>query len=391
MTNSKSPASPMDKLKQQQKQEPSVGSWASSPTRQQPAPVAPAQPQAVKASPLSTLASPSQVTGLSIIPVTSKDVEEMGEAHGPTVTSTTNRITEKFKVNNFGGLGEILTNVQIQADSLDLSEFTKKGLFAKVRRGLTDVRKLLYKRMNSANDAFTDLETRMSTQIAVLTEWNKDLAQLYQENYNNHVRLTADLEKAQQLEQQVKMALENFPAIDPNDPNAFAKSQQLQEAQNVLDMIQIKIDTWKRLRIICESHGPNLQTKQQAGRNAINTLRRLMTEMIPLIKMEFAMHLQNLEIQKTITLVDATQDLGNTVLTTAADSSRDAALAAATAMNTPMISTQTLQHIRTRMLEAVNGVSQIREQAQAQRAADDVEMEKSQQEYLKQLQSKGAI
>lgn len=103
------------------------------------------------------------------------------------------------------------------------------------------------------------------------------------------------------------------------------------------------------------------------------------------------MHLHNLEVQKSITLVDATTELGNAALTQSADSSRDAALAAARAANTPMISTSTLNHIRQRMLEAATGVNQIREAGEAQRAADAIEMKKSQEQYLAQLQDKGVV
>lgn len=343
-----------------------------------------------KSSPLQKLA-PNVTENQFLMPVKEADIDSLGEANSTAVMATTNKITEKFTVNNFGGMGDILTNVQIQADSLDLSEYAKKGLIGKLRRGVTDIRKLLYKRMTSANEAFTQLEVQIANQIGVLSEWSKDLASLYQENYQNHQRLTAQIRQGEAMEAQMRMAIDNFPAIDPADGDAFAKSQQLQEARTLLNSIQMKIDTWRRLQIICESHGPNLQHKQTAGRNAIATLKLLMTEMIPMVKMEFAMHLQNLEIQKTITLVDAATEMGNATLLQSADSSRDAALAAAKAANTPMISTQTLNHIRTRMLEAATGVNQIREDAQVQRAADAIEMEKSQAEYLKQLQSKGAL
>lgn len=326
-----------------------------------------------------------------LMPVKESDIDSLGEDNSSAVTATTNKITQKFTVNNFGGMGDILTNVQIQADSLDLSEYTKTGLVGKLRRGLTDVRKLLYKRMTSANEAFTELETKMANQIAVLSEWNKDLASLYQENYQNHQRLTKQIAMGVVMEAQMKMAISNFPVIDPSDADAFTKSQQLSEARTLLNLLQTKIDTWRRLQVICESHGPNIQHKQMAGRNSIDTLKRLMTEMIPMVKMEFAMHLQNLEIQKTITLTDAATELGNATLTQSADSSRDAALAAARAANTPMISTQTLNHIRTRMLEATAGVNQIRQEAQSQRDIDAVEMAKSQNEYLKQLQNQGAV
>lgn len=350
-------------------------------------------PVARPASPLANAAAPVDTNPPRFVrlPFSEADIEKLGEDNSSSVAATTNKITEKFTVNNFDGLGDILTNVQIQADSLDMSEYTKTGILGKLRRGLTDVRKVLYKRMTSAKEAFDDLETKIANQIAKLSEWNKDLALLYQENYNNHMRLTKQIQQGVELEAHMKAAIERFPAITADDPDAFIKSQQLQEAQTLLNLLQQKVDTWRRLQIICESHGPNIQSKQMAGRNAIDTLKRLMNEMIPMVKMEFAMHLQTLEIQKTIRLVDTTTELGNSTLTQSADASRNAAIAAAKSANTPMISTQTLNHIRTRMLEAATGVNQIRQEAQAQREADAQQMKDSQAEYLKQLQQQGAV
>ncbi len=334
-----------------------------------------------------TLATPQHLR----LPVTEADIDELGKDNSTSVRVTTDKIIDKFTVNNFEGLGDILTKVHIQADSLDVSEYAQKGIVGKMRRAFVDVRKMLYKRMNSANEAFNDLESKITDQVAVLSEWTKDLTALYQENYQNHLRLTRQIQQGESLLNQMEETVNNFPQIDPADPEAFIKSQQLQEARTLLNQLQIKIDTWNRLRIICESHGPNIQSKQQAGRNAIQTLKRLAEEMIPMVRMEFAMHLQNLEVQKSITLVDSVTELGNQTLTTAADSSRDAALAAARAANTPIISTSTLNHIRTRMLEAATGVNQIREQAQQTREADAVQLKASQAEYLTQLQKQGAV
>lgn len=349
-------------------------------------------PQAVN-SPLATrtnspLAKPNAKRPRDLLlPVRENEIDRLGEDVGKFVGETTNRITSKFTVNNFGDLGDILTDVQIQADSLDMSEFTKGGLFGKIKRGLVDIRKVLYKRMTSAQGAFSELEVRIANQIAVLSEWNKDLNELYLENIMNHKRLIGQIRMGNDLIAQVEGTIARFPDISPEDPDAFVLGQQLNEANTVLNMLQIKVDTWNRLKIICESHGPNIQHKQQAGRNAVSTLRRLLTEIIPMVKMEFALHLHNLQMQKTITLVDSTRTMGNNVLTANADSSAATAIAAAKSANESTISTEALDHIRAKMLEAATGVNDIRRDAQKQRETDAVHLQQSQKEYYTALNS----
>lgn len=323
--------------------------------------------------------------------VTVDELDQLGSETARNIGVTTDRITAKFSTSSFGELGDILYNVQTQANSLDVSDFTTKGVLGAIRRKTTNLKAMLQKRMQTAESAFDSLTTKMVESNAMLVEWEKDLDTLYNENYQNYLNLRGYLNRSQAIEASIAQTISNFPLIAVEDPDAFIKSQMVEEAKSVLNDAQIKSDTFRRQLVICENHGPVIKNKIRASSQQRRTLARMVNEMIPLIKLEFAMFKQNLEMQKSIQLVDSTRSLADSALRVSADSSRDAALAAAKAANTPIVSTSTLDHIRQRMLETVTGVQQIQDEAEKQRLADEEHMKKSQAEHLKQLQQHKAI
>lgn len=348
------------------------------------------------ASPLAALAKTSQNCPAEIqnqfrMPVTADQLDQLGVAEARNIGATTDRITAKFSTASFGALGDILHQVQTQANNLDVSDFTKSGIFGAIRRKTTDLKAMLQKRLQTAESAFDALSTKMTESASMLLEWERDLDDLYKENYQNYIGQRALLDKAVEIERQMQFAIDNFPLISNDDPDVFIKMQLVEEAKAMLNDAQIKADTFRRKIIICENHGPVIKNKIRASGQQRQTLARMVNEVIPLIKYEFAMFKQNLEMQKSIQLVDSSRTLADTTLKVSADSSRDAALAAARSANTPIISTDTLNHIRARMLETVTGVQQIQSDAEKQRKLDEEHMKQSQAEHLAQLQQHKAV
>lgn len=348
-------------------------------------------PMALMAKNVSTSNAPLALREQFRLPVTAEQLDQLGSASAKKIGATTDRITAKFSTSSFGELGDILHNVQTQANSLDVSEFTKTGLIGAIRRKTTNLKAMLQKRMQTAESAFDTLTTKMVESGSMLVEWEKDLDVLYTENYQNYLELRGFLNQCITIEQSIADTIANFPTITADDPDAFIKSQMLEEAKSTLNDARIKIDTLRRQIVICENHGPVIKNKMRASSQQRRTLGRMVNEMIPLIKLEFVMFKQNLEMQKSIQIVDSTRELADSALRVSADSSRDAALAAAKSANTPIVSTSTLDHIRQRMLETVTGVQQIEHDAEVQRVADEEHLKKTQAEYLTQLQQHKAI
>lgn len=323
--------------------------------------------------------------------ISDQDIEALGTDLPRGVTQTTDKIIQKMTVNRFGELGEILANVQLEVDKLNPDNFEPHGVIGWIQSKFTDLRKTLMLHFESAQEAFSQLESKMTQQITVHQEWIKDFDRLYVDNYEHYLSIVDTIKKSEGWERTLDTQIQNWPAIDPSDPDGPMKLQAKTEAEARLNRLRIKIDMFRRLKVITENNGPKIRSQQETSRTVIQTLNDTIVQAIPLIKMEFAMHLQSLDAMKSLSTVDQSRALANTSLQRSAESAKDAALHSAKTLNTAIISNDTLNLIRGKMLETITGVRQIQDQAQQQRLADAKAMSDSQAQYLTQLQQKGAV
>lgn len=377
-------SSPLDKLKTKQV-----------PVATQPQVSPPTVPAVSSGSPLAKLAKPGPAsTDLRKqfrLPISVNELEQMSSSVSSKISTTTDRITQKFTTSSFGELGDILYKVQTQASSLNADDLTKTGLIGWVRRKTTDVKAVLMKRFQSADAAFDELEGKMVNQRTVLEEWERDMETLYNENYQNYQDLCELLRKAEAAHAANAQALSNFPIIVAGDPEAFMKAQLLEEAKAEQTDISITCDTYRRQITICEHNAPDLRNRIRRSEMQRRSITRVINEVIPLVKLEFAKFLQSLETQKSIELVDSARDMGDQALRLSADSSHDAAIAAAKSANTPIVSTSTINHIRAKAISAITEVQRINDEGEQNRQTFIAEDKQSQAEYLKQLQDHKAV
>lgn len=338
--------------------------------------------------PLSPLSKTPPQTGL-VLPQTvikDDDIEKLGGNISRAVSQTSEKIVAKMSVQNFEELGAALIDVRNQAGKLDPNSIQKRGILGWWQRIFGDVKKELTMRLKNADAVFDQLDAKLNTHINVNKEWIKDLDILYAENLKRYQEINQVMEVAKEWRQNLEDQLANWPEILPEDPDANLKLQNLADAKARLNRIQIKQDMFLRLKTWTESNFPKIRSQQETSRTTVQTLTDVITQTIPMIKIEFSLFIQSLDVQKSIQLVDSTKDLANTTLIRSADSAKDAAVNAATSLNTPMIATNTLNHIKTRMLETFQEVENIRVTSQAVREADKVQIEESQKQYLSALQ-----
>lgn len=349
------------------------------------------QPTAMLAvRPSSPLAKVQRRPSLEETVISNEDIEGLGSDLSRGVSQTTDKVIQKMTVNRFGELGEILANVELEVGKLN-ADNRDKGVIGWFQAKFTDVRKTLMMHFDSAQQAFNQLETKMTQQIAVHQEWIKDFDSLYSENYDHYLKVVDTIRSSEGWELALAQQLQNWPVIDPADPDGPMKMQAKTEAESRLNRLRIKIDMFRRLKVITENNGPKIRAQQETSRTVIQTLNDTIVQAIPLIKMEFAMYLQSLDAMKSLGTVDQTRQLANTSLQKSAESAKGAALSSAKTLNTAMLSNDTLNVIRSKMLETLTGVQQIQAQAQQQRIEDARSMADSQAQYLTQLQQKGAV
>lgn len=315
------------------------------------------------------------------------DVEGLGADLSRNVGATTEKIIQKMGVANFDELGKVLAGVQTEVYKLDPASVKKTGIAGWIQAKFGNIKKDLTVRLRKADAVFTDLSAKISTHITVHTEWVKDLDVLYKENHDRYLAIVKTIETGEKWRDQMQAQLDTWPEIDPNDRDLAMKIQDKRNAEAILNRLKIKLDSFLRLKTVAESNAPKIKSQQETSKTTIMTLRDVIDQTIPMVKYEFTLYLQSLDAQKSIQVVESTNAMANTTLTKSADSAKVAAVNAATALNTPQISMDTLNHIRNRMVETLTEVKSIEHNASVKRDQDKVQIVETQKQYLSALQT----
>lgn len=326
----------------------------------------------------------SQTTTVSMnnIAIKDSDIERLGSDTAKMVGTTTEKIIQKMGVGKFEELGKILVDVQNEVYKLDPTSVQKSGISGWIQRNFGNIKRELTIHMSNADKVFTDLSTKISNHITVQTEWIKDLEKLYEENFQRYNSIVAVIAEGEKWKASIEDSLNNWPAIDPADPDAPMKAQAKRDVESSLKRLNIKLDSFLRFKTVVESNAPKIRQQQDTSRTTVMTLKDVIEQTIPMVKSEFALFMQSLDAQKSIEIVNNAKALANTTLIKSADSAKTAAVEAAKTLNSSTISTETLMHIKNRMLETVSEVKKIDSDAQQIRIQDKLAIEQSQKDYL---------
>lgn len=323
--------------------------------------------------------------------ISDADIDKIGESVSRDIGQTTQKIINKMAVGKFDELGAILTQIHNEANKLDPASIQKGGIVGWFQGRFTDVKGKLMLRLSSAQEVFKGLEDKISSHITVQQEWVVDLDTLYLENFQHYQKIVVEIRDVEGLIVYARSQLESWPTIDPADPQAAMQAQMLRDAQTKLNRLDMKVDNLRRLKAMTEMNSPKIRQQQEASRVTISTLKDVISQTIPIIKMEFAMFLQTLDVQKSVTLTSEVRNLATKTLTHGAEGAKMAAIASANAMNTPVITNETLGLLRAKMLETVVEVKRIETAGQEQRKVDAIAIVEGQKSLLTALTQSGRI
>lgn len=189
----------------------------------------------------------------------------------------------------------------------------------------------------------------------------------------------------------MRETLANLPPIDPTDETAMMQSQMIRRAEQTINLCSMKADTFRRCRVLVENMAPKILAQKDASEHTIQTFRNLITQVIPIVKMEFALYMQTLAVKGSNEFQEGAKSISENMITQSSQSAADSIVAASKTANTAMISNEALNSTRNTILGAITAVRQIEQQSQAQRVQDARMMQESQAQYLKDLQSHNAV
>jgi Uncharacterized protein involved in tellurite resistance len=348
-------------------------------------------PAAPKPSMFPAATQQSQIAPMQNLIVTDADIDKIGEDVSREIGQTTQKIIDKMVVGKFDDLGAILTQITGEVDKLDPASLQKGGMIGWMQNKFTDVKATLTMRLKSAQGVFDNLEGKIGTHITTQQEWVKDLESLYMENYSHYQKIVAEMGETERLISYVENQIKNWPEIDLSSPTAAMAIQQTRDAEAKLNRLRMKHDNLIRLKAMTELNSPKIRQQQDTSRVTISTLKDIISQTIPIVKMEFALYIQTVDSQKSIKLTNEVRTLATKTLIKGADGAKMAAIESAKALNTPVITSDTLQILRNRVMETVVEVKRVESDAQIKREQEAIQIVEGQKSLLTALKASGTI
>ena len=333
------------------------------------------------------------ITPSKNIPIIIEDqeIDKIGEEVTQRVGKTTEKLISALSVSKFEDLGTILTEVQNEVDLLDPAKIQKSGIAGWVQRNFSNIKNTLTSRLNSAQQMFDKLEARINMHIQTHQDWIVNLEEIYKENYAHYRDLIQEINTTDSIISKTQAKINAWPQIEQSDPEAVMAAQLKRDAESRLNRLRGKRDNLFRLKTIAELNSPKIRQQQDSSRAAIATLKDVVGQTILMVKMEFALFMQTLDVQKTINLANNVKTFADKTLISSADTAKVAAVASATASNSPIVSAETLAHLRSRVLETVQEVKRIELETAEQRRTEYESIKQGQKQLLDELQTSGAV
>lgn len=332
----------------------------------------------------------STVPSMYNLIISDDDIDKVGESVSRDLGQTTQKIITKMAVGKFDELGAILATIQQEANNLDPSSLQKGGVVGWFQNKFTDLKTQLTMRLSTAQQVFSGLEEKIATHITIQQTWIGDMEGLYQENYNHYNNIVNEMAEVNRIIKACEEQIAAWPKIDVEDPNAPMQVQLVRDAESKVHRLRLKLDSLLRLKTMTEINSPRIKQQQESSRTAVSTLKGIVMN-IPVIMMEFALFKQSLDVQGSIRLTDSVRDLTEKSLTKGAEGAKLAAIGSAKALNTATISNETLNGLRSRLLETVVEVRRIETDAITRCQNDQKSLVEGQKSLLTQLQQSGKI
>lgn len=322
--------------------------------------------------------------------VTDDDIDSIGENVSRDLGNTTQNIIKKMSVGKFDELGAILTTIHLEADKLDPGQLQKGGVVGWFQNKFTNLKAELTMRLNTAQQVFEGLEDKISSHITIQNSWVQDMESLYNENFTHWNKINAEMREVENLIATCESQMASWPEVDLNSPDAAMEVQLIRDAESKVHRLKLKLDSLLRLKTMTEINSPRIRQQQETSRNAVRSLKGIMQN-IPIIMMEFALFKQTLDAQASINLTSNVRDLTEKSLTKGAEGAKMAAIGAARSLNAPTISNETLNTLRTKLLETVVEVRQIETESVARCQTDAKQLADGQKTLLTALKQSGSI
>jgi uncharacterized protein YaaN involved in tellurite resistance len=305
-----------------------------------------------------------QPVARSLVIVTDADIDNLGAKNASRSAETSKKILANVRASDTEGFGLKLNELVASAKKLDPKQMGDPGIFKRLFGAPANLKARLMAEYASVETQMNSLIGEIDKMADLMATRVGDLELMFEENFQTHQLLEQDVAKGMQMVADLEAHIASLG--QPKD--AFG-AQTIADLQSRADRLRKRCDDFERGMQLAKLAAPEIRMQQTHNRSLVNTVRDIKVTTIPAWQGVFSRYVIALEAKKGVEIVNAVYDATDEAFRMQADQLRENTVAISTAQQRSVVSIETLEHMQTQLLGAVDDALRIAKEGRAARDA----------------------
>lgn len=310
--------------------------------------------------------------------ITEDEIDAIG-AGGTVMADISRQVLAETRASDAGEIGKDLNKLVLVVKGFDPSSLEKKGLLARVFNAAVSAKEQMTAQYATAERQLEQIVSTVETRMEANRKRIGDCEDLYAKNMQTHENfeheLTAGSARLVQLKadrevQRSKASADSFDA------------QILRDHDRLIGRLDKKLHDLRGLMQLCKTKAVQIRMLQDGARGLSDAFNTVKNQTLPSFTDSFSMYLLADSQKQDRELVSTLAELNEQTIRRTADLMRENAIGIAQANERPVVSIETLTHVKTQLLESVQDVLKIEKEGRAKRDKERAEIERHEQELI---------
>jgi uncharacterized protein YaaN involved in tellurite resistance len=310
------------------------------------------------------VAQPVQRTAIVASVVSDADINKLGERNAARAAQISSKILANVRASDTETFGTKLNELVATTKKLDPKKMGTPGFFGKILGFGGTVKEKLMAEYATVETQMNRLVSEVDGVATLALKRVDDLDVMFEENYQTHVALENDVAAGKQMVAHMEAQIQSLGT--PTD--AFG-AQQIADMQARVDRLLKRIDDFERGMQLAKLAAPEIRMLQQHERSLANSVRDIKVTTIPAWQGVFSRYVIALEAKKGAEIINKVYDATDEAFRMQADQLRENAQNIARAQQRSVVTIETLEHMQTQLLGAVDDTLRIAKEGRDAREA----------------------
>lgn len=324
--------------------------------------------------------SKSLVVGKSI---SEDQIVKLGNASGNTIAQISGRILELHKGSNQGVMGDKLNELIKSAKGMSSDNF-KPGAIRGLLNKALNLKYDMMTRFDSAKDRVDSLVGELDKEKAAQIQVYHNIEELIKGNFLYCKALMEEIEEGKQMLQVISDEIAQYT----EDQLTAEQAHDLNDARNRYDLLEKKLVDLESFKVLSMNMDPKLTAMKSGAQSLINTFEMIVNKMVPAYMLYFADYLNAQAQERATALSNAAIDSFDQIVQASGDLSAKNMEAIGHLKNRQLVSVETVRKEHEKMIEGLNNLRAIEEQARQDRARTIVELRDIEQKSIEAFSRK---